>query len=439
MNWLEKWIKMLKKSMVLIMVLSIILFGCSKPRHQDITYIDDLVKTELPRPGVIIHNIDEFIYVLDYLAFYRVNEEVYFEIADTYKNNIENIYQEFQKAYRASDLADTYACVLDEKYYQDEDLVGIKYSITKDIAINKNKAEQVEVIKNYDYYLQDQKIFELPIETKKTISCETSEQLYYLAMKGYCPKPKKDSVAEKIYQDAKNILYKRIVEDDSSLLKIKKIYDYLTSEIYYDHQTAISNSDNLIAEQAYYLEGVFLNNNAVCDGKAKAYALLLNMLGIPCLRITGNADLSDHAWNMVEFNNEWYLSCSTFGRGKKITAINAISPNYSMMLVGKDDFEKYGWEYVADKYIEVEKIMAKKSPDVYKGFNELLSVNNINDVKNMYEKLKSKLKNKYKLEFRYNGKNATLFEEELTKYLNDKNIKIMKIKGDTIYQLIYLK
>ncbi len=64
-----------------------------------------------------------------------------------------------------------------------------------------------------------------------------------------------------------------------------------------------------IAHSAF---SVFSKENLpVCDGYAKAYAYVLNRLGIPTLVAGGNAN-GPHAWNYVYLNQNWYFTDLTW-------------------------------------------------------------------------------------------------------------------------------
>lgn len=430
----------MKKIILFLTTLCLILSACTIKKHPDLTYADDLAKKDLKRPDIIIKNEKDFTYALDYLAYYQIDDEVYFKIQDDYAKKIKNIDQEFEKVYLMADLADVYNCNIETKYFAKEHLIGIHYAIAKDVASypTHNKRAIIK-IHNFDESKKENKPFPLAIEQKPRISCFTSEQLYYLAMHGYCPKPVKGSKADILYQKAKEIIFTYIQEKDSDFMKIKKIYEYLTSNILYDQETAKSSDRYLINRQAYYLEGVLLNHYAVCDGKAKTYALLLNMLGIPCLRTSGKDGKKDHAWNMLKLDQKWYVSCTTYGQGKVIDKLSMISPNYAMMLLAKEDFARYNWAYESDKYPEIVSLLATKAYPLYQTLKPNRLVKNLDELINLVNTIKEKWQVNHKLEFKYVGKDKEKFEEELKNYFKDQKIKIMKVKGDTIYQLIYVK
>ncbi|WP_167956372.1 InlB B-repeat-containing protein [Anaerosporobacter faecicola] len=59
---------------------------------------------------------------------------------------------------------------------------------------------------------------------------------------------------------------------------------------------------------AHSIVGVFddVHNQAVCEGYAKAFQLLMNACGINCLYIPGYGDGGGHGWNKVQLGGQWY-------------------------------------------------------------------------------------------------------------------------------------
>ncbi|MBR3691334.1 MAG: hypothetical protein IKL89_01370 [Clostridia bacterium] len=57
---------------------------------------------------------------------------------------------------------------------------------------------------------------------------------------------------------------------------------------------------------AHNIVGVLTGLGGVCDGYAKAYALLLREAGIPCLFVDGIAEDIGHAWNIARLDGSWY-------------------------------------------------------------------------------------------------------------------------------------
>lgn len=97
----------------------------------------------------------------------------------------------------------------------------------------------------------------------------------------------------------KSRVRKQIPEGLSRLQKAWTLYDYLTRKVFYDHddtptalrQTALGAIDRHHAQ-------------AVCEGISKAYKLLCDELGIPCIVVFGDVythhQWVSHAWNLIE-------------------------------------------------------------------------------------------------------------------------------------------
>ena len=107
--------------------------------------------------------------------------------------------------------------------------------------------------------------------------------------------------------------------DMTDIEKLQVIYDWIVNEIDYDYATAAYTGEGGTNFNAFYLEGVFDDHQAVCDGKSKAFALLCGMEGIRAMRIIGTANGGGHAWNKVLVDSdgdgirEWFFVDSTWG------------------------------------------------------------------------------------------------------------------------------
>lgn len=146
----------------------------------------------------------------------------------------------------------------------------------------------------------------------KSYPVSTTNQLLYVVEHGYKPLPEKGSEAERIYNAARSLLNTILPQDAADYEKVLAIFDYLVLHIEYDQAMANASSslgDTWPLYDAYYAEGVFDRQKAVCDGIAKAFSLLCNIEGIPCIEVSGNS----HAWNRVKIQNNWYVVDATFG------------------------------------------------------------------------------------------------------------------------------
>ena len=172
---------------------------------------------------------------------------------------------------------------------------------------------------NYDNFVSDKHFLSTTVQT--------SEQLYWAVENKVTPVfNSKSSRAYTIYAKAKAVLREIISEDMTDYEKALSIFDWICINTNYDY-TSYTTANGYSASIAnyptkipcFYLEGVFMTGNAVCDGFSKAYSLMCNMLGIDAIRIVGNAktgsSMGGHAWNKVlidmdledEKSAEYYL------------------------------------------------------------------------------------------------------------------------------------
>ena len=181
----------------------------------------------------------------------------------------------------------------------------------------------------------------------------TSNQLMYVVEHGYRPIPEEGSPAEELYTAARELLNRILPTEATALEKAELIYEYLIGHIQYDSNavTLAEKDPNSWPEyDAYYLEGVFRNQKAVCDGIAKAFSLLCNIEGIPCVEVVG----AGHAWNRVKVNNRWYVVDATFGNLHLPEREYSI-PDHSHFLVSDNDKQKDGYEGLNYKEITAER------------------------------------------------------------------------------------
>lgn len=160
--------------------------------------------------------------------------------------------------------------------------------------------------------------FEFFAGRNKKVSVTTSDQLYYTAVLGLAPVPVTGSPADKVYKAAKDVLKSIVPEGATDRETVIAVYDYLVQNVSYD-RAAASSKNITYFDGALHLEGVFgigtpANKQiAVCDGYAKAFALMLNMMNIPCLKIIGSSNTVGHAWNKFFIDGKWYLADTTWG------------------------------------------------------------------------------------------------------------------------------
>ena len=123
--------------------------------------------------------------------------------------------------------------------------------------------------------------------------------------------------AKEVYEKAKELLRYFVDDDMSDLEKVVAIYDYLALNVTYDRVTAdIANSnenEDIGKYRAFTSYGALIDNIAVCDGIAGAFALMCKIEGIECIEVVGSGNGGGHAWNKVKIGGLWYIADATWG------------------------------------------------------------------------------------------------------------------------------
>ena len=220
-----------------------------------------------------------------YTANNVVGNSLYFTKS---KNAIENIYNVKVSYYDVLEC-DTSITANKNQVLTQQD--GEGYWQTVDY---KSRTEQYG--KDYDNFASDKQFEEMIVTT--------SEQLYWAVENKVTPKFKdKTCRAYTIYVKAKEVLNDIISDNMTDYEKALSIFDWICLNTIYDYSALNSSSEYTMKNPCYYLEGVFITGNAVCDGFSKAYSLMCNMLGIDSIRIVGTVktggSTGGHAWNKV--------------------------------------------------------------------------------------------------------------------------------------------
>lgn len=176
----------------------------------------------------------------------------------------------------------------------------------------------------------------LPVDERtETMNVANSNDLYRVVSNGFKPVFAADESGQKLqalYNKARKVLIDYISADMTDVEKVAAIYDWIVNEVDYDYAVAsLGTGSGTSGYNAFYLEGVFDDKRAVCDGKSKAFALLCGMENIKAIRVSGYANKNiaavpdsekaayGHAWNkvLVDANNdgvrEWYVVDTTWG------------------------------------------------------------------------------------------------------------------------------
>ncbi len=93
---------------------------------------------------------------------------------------------------------------------------------------------------------------------------------------------------------------------DPSMAEVEKalaVHDYLVLECEYDYERYLTDI-NTVPPASHTAYGALVSKIAVCDGYAKAYASIMQELGIDCTIVS--SDAMSHAWNLVSLGGKWY-------------------------------------------------------------------------------------------------------------------------------------
>lgn len=117
---------------------------------------------------------------------------------------------------------------------------------------------------------------------------------------------------KKAYIDDVNEKAQEIANEASKLEstydKVKYVHDYLVTYAEYDYvayeeiNQTVQRASN---QQSHTVYGCLVSRLSVCDGYAKTFQMIMNLLGIEAEYIEGDAD-GPHAWNYIYLDGENY-------------------------------------------------------------------------------------------------------------------------------------
>jgi len=120
-----------------------------------------------------------------------------------------------------------------------------------------------------------------------------------------------------------------------------KVHDYLAYRVKYDTKDA---SFGGFKYRNHNVIGSLVGKSAVCESIARAYQLLLNVLGVDCMTVVGKTktngvtDYGLHAWNVVCIANEYYHVDVTWDLAKEVCG--DFRTNYAYFLIDDKTAER---------------------------------------------------------------------------------------------------
>lgn len=158
---------------------------------------------------------------------------------------------------------------------------------------------------------------------------------------------------EKMNQELKQALEDAVWEIDKQAKNDKDILrgitEYLQRTAVYDRDEFNSamrgKSRNPMAHNAY---GALVQNKAVCDGFASAYALIAQYFGFRCMVVNGTSAFRsnpkvEHSWNIIEYDGNFYHIDATWDENAY-----EVTSEYSYDYFGLTDDEvslDHDWDY----------------------------------------------------------------------------------------------
>ena len=115
-----------------------------------------------------------------------------------------------------------------------------------------------------------------------------------------------ENAIKEVDEKAKNIIASA---KGSRYDKVKYIHDYIVDNAEYDNSDRTNNGN---------IYGLLIEKNAVCEGYAKTFQYLLDLLDIPNIIVYGeginsNNNAEYHSWNYVQMDNgKWYAVDTTW-------------------------------------------------------------------------------------------------------------------------------
>ena len=141
-----------------------------------------------------------------------------------------------------------------------------------------------------------------------------------------------------VLEKAKEVIGEIVTDNMTDYEKEKAVYEWQVAWVNYDNDNLSPVTGG--ADQSHLPYGVLKNHEAICVGNATTFKLFMDMLDIPC-QIIHSTQTGEHAWNVVQLDDDWYHVDVTFDGSTNGT------PNYTYFNVPdsvKDD-GSWPWDH----------------------------------------------------------------------------------------------
>lgn len=131
----------------------------------------------------------------------------------------------------------------------------------------------------------------------------------------YCMSQEEQKNRQKKIDSAVKPFMASIFDNMSDYEVVLRIYENIIRLVDYDtiglEKQKKTETSPEVPDDLRSIYGVFVDKKAVCAGYAKATQYLLNMVGIECTYVLS----SDHAWNLLKLEGDYYHLDTTWGDG----------------------------------------------------------------------------------------------------------------------------
>ncbi len=388
-----------------------------------------------------INSLDDFSNFLDYVSIVSKNDEfIYTNITDSYKLElINNLDYNLRWAGQYGSIAHNFIKKYDISKL-DNNIIGAKGSINKyafkSFKFNNKNLKVLSysyfnnVIKNkynYKYSLLDLPIYK---NNNGFIKVNNSEELFYALLNNYFPICENNSNSEYILKKMINAINHLIdFNTDNEYSIYLKLYEYITNEFIYDYDS-VSYKDSIHTDyMAYFMDGIYFNSQAVCDGIVKSLVSISRLCGIETYHIGAVNNIGGHAYIYVKINDTYYLSCPTSALLRynyQNNIINYSTYNYFLTSLNTNSKE---WNFYSESYKDIlNELINTKSYEYYKNTyytfsNKSISLeitNYLDLVTLLNEVNKDSKKYKYLLEIEVSGEYSVI-KKGYTEFIKNNN------------------
>ena len=285
-------------------------------------YLSKFKAAQIHTP-LTIKSLDELVAWVEYIQFYNITTRYPLNLSFSHSGIMATIEKAVDLSIYPSNASTAWTS--DGKYgrvFIDTDSPNYRSNEYNLKVADQDKSETyvqqqfAYAIGNVDTRAENYENFNI-YKVVQTLEVDTTNQLVYALEVGLKPVCKAGSPAEAMMNKAKQVLRDICADSMDDVTKLRAIYEWLILNVSYDHEAANLAVSNHIAWEEYdawYIEGVFNNGKAVCDGIAKAFLVLARLENIATIRISGlSAEGLGHAWNKVYVDGKWFGVDATHG------------------------------------------------------------------------------------------------------------------------------